>query len=117
MADTTVKKVDSTRSPHGEKGQQYLASGKSVAMRMWNEEPGEAQDESPHAHEYEVVGYVLEGKAELELEGQMLMLEEGDCWVVPKGARHRYTIRESFRAVEATSPPARMHEQHDGAGN
>ena len=113
MADTTVKKVESKRSPKGEKGQQYLASGKSVAMRLWHEKPGEAQDEPPHAHEYEVVGYVLEGRAELELEGQTVTLKEGDCWVVPKGARHSYTIQEPFRAVEASSPPARMHEEHD----
>jgi hypothetical protein len=44
MADTTVIKVDSSNSPRGEMGQKYLASGKSLAMRLWeNEEPNEAE--------------------------------------------------------------------------
>ena len=35
MADKTIKKIDSSHSPHGEMGQKYLASGVSVAMRLW----------------------------------------------------------------------------------
>ena len=33
---------------------------------------------------YEVVGFVLEGNATLELEGQTIKLKPGDSWVVPK---------------------------------
>ena len=50
-----------------------------------------------------------EARAELRLEGQTLVLEPGDCWVVPRNARHSYTVLEPFTAVEATSPPARIH--------
>ena len=39
MSDTTVKKVSSATSPKGEMGQVYLASGKHVAMRLWQNEP------------------------------------------------------------------------------
>ena len=86
----------------------YLASGKSLAMRLWErEEPGDAKASARRA--YETVGYVIDGRAELHLEGQMVLLEEGDSWVVPKGASHRYRILEPFRAVEATSPPAHAH--------
>lgn len=106
--DTTVTKVDSRHSPQGSLGQKYLASGIHVAMRLWEEEP--AQGEKPESRrEYETVGYVIEGRAELHLEGQMVLLEEGDSWVVPKGASHTYRILERFRAVEATSPPAHAH--------
>ena len=106
--DTTVTKVDSRHSPHGSLGQKYLASGVHVAMRLWEKEP--SQDEKPESRrEYETVGYVIEGKAELHLEGQMVLLEKGDSWVVPKGAAHRYRILEPFTAVEATSPPAHAH--------
>ena len=35
MVDTTVKKIDSKHSPKGEMGQKYLASGTSLAMRLW----------------------------------------------------------------------------------
>jgi quercetin dioxygenase-like cupin family protein len=88
-------------------GQKYLASGVSLAMRLWHEQPGEAKAETQR--EYETVGYVIDGRAELRLEGQTLSLAAGDSWVVPKGARHTYRILESFTAVEATSPPAHVH--------
>lgn len=108
MSDTTVTKVDSTHSPHGELGQKYLASGKSLAMRLWeNEEPGDARPEV--SREYETVGFVISGRAELHLEGQMVLLAAGDSWVVPNGASHTYKILESFTAVEATHPPAHVH--------
>jgi quercetin dioxygenase-like cupin family protein len=52
---------------------------------------------------------VLEGKAELHIEGQLVLLEKGDSCVVPKGSRHTYKVIETFTAVEATSPPAEVH--------
>jgi quercetin dioxygenase-like cupin family protein len=108
MPDTTVIKVSSRHSPHGEQGQKYLASGKNVAMRLWErEQPGEAKPAV--SREYETVGYVIGGRAELHTEGQMVLLEPGDSWVVPKGASHTYRILEPFTAVEATYPPAFMH--------
>lgn len=108
MPDTSVKKVNSEYYPQGEMGQKYLASGKTIAMRLWqNEQPNEAKEAT--TREYETVGYVISGRAELHLEGQMVLLEAGDSWVVPKGASHTYKILESFTAVEATSPPAQVH--------
>lgn len=107
-SDTTVTKVDSRHSPTGAMGQKYLASGVHVAMRLWEEEA--SQIEKPESRrDYETVGYVIEGRAELELEGQKVMLEPGNSWVVPRGAAHRYRILERFKAVEATSPPAHAH--------
>lgn len=91
MADTTVTKVDSQFSPRGQMGQKYLASGVHLAMRLWEDEPpGEAK---PAAwRDYETVGYVIKGRAELEIEGQRVLLEPGHSWVVPEEARHCYTI-------------------------
>ncbi|MGI8468482.1 MAG: cupin domain-containing protein [Pyrinomonadaceae bacterium] len=108
MDDTTVTKVDSSDSPHGALGQKYLASGKSISMRLWeNEEPGKKKEHP--ARDYETVGYVISGKAELHLEGQLILLQKGNSWVVPKGAAHSYKILETFTAVEATHPPAQVH--------
>lgn len=108
MGDTTIIKVSSAHSPTGEMGQKYLASGKNVAMRMWeNEQP--AEPKAATSREYETVGYVISGRAELQLEGQMVLLEPGDSWVVPNGASHTYKILESFSAIEATYPPAHVH--------
>ena len=100
-----VDKVNEGGAQQGEMGQRYLASGESVSMRLWeNEQPGETKPEA--AREYETVGYVLSGRAELVLEGETVPLAPGDSWTVPKGASHTYNILESFTAVEATSPPA-----------
>jgi quercetin dioxygenase-like cupin family protein len=108
MADTTVTKVDSQHSPRGAMGQKYLASGKSLAMRLWEDEQP-ADPKEPTAREYETVGYVVRGRAELHLEGQMVLLEPGNSWVVPAGASHTYKILDAFTAVEATHPPAQAH--------
>ena len=107
MGDSSVTKVESQRSPRGAMGQRYLASGVHVAMRLWEQEPGGEKPE--RSREYETVGYVLAGRAELHVEGQLLLLHEGDSWVVPAGAVHTYRVLEPFRAVEATSPPAHAH--------
>ena len=108
MSDTTITKIDSRHSPKGSEGEKYLASGKHVSMRLWeNEQPGEPK--APVARAYETVGYVLSGRAELHLADQMVLLEPGNSWVVPQGAEHTYKILESFSAVEATAPPAQVH--------
>lgn len=108
MADTTITKVDSRFSPKGKDGEKYLASGVHVAMRLWeDEQPGDPKE--PAARPYETVGYVLSGRAELHIEGQVVVLEPGNSWVVPKGASHTYKILEAFSAVEATTPPAQAH--------
>ena len=67
MGDTSVQKVMSGNSPHGEMGQKYLASGVNVAMRLWeNQEPDD--DKQERKRDYEMVGYVIKGKAELHTE-------------------------------------------------
>ncbi len=112
MPDTTLTKIDSSHSPHGEMGQKYLASGVNLAMRLWEDvQPGEPKPE--HARGYETVGYVIRGRAELHTEGQIVLLSPGDSWVVPKGATHTYKIVEPFTAVEATSPPAHAHARDE----
>jgi mannose-6-phosphate isomerase-like protein (cupin superfamily) len=114
MADTSVHKVSSEASPVGAMGQVYLASGKRVGMRLWRDEaPTEGEPKSPSRRAYETVGYVISGRAELTIEGQMLRLEPGDSWTVAEGAEHSYRILETFTAVEATAPPAQVHGRDD----
>ena len=116
MADTSVTKIDSRFSPKGELGQKYLAAGITLSMRLWEEEPpGEPKPEA--RRDYETVGYVIAGRAELHLEGQVVVLEPGNSWVVPKGASHTYKILEHFTAVEATSPPAEVHGRDETNGS
>lgn len=108
MGDTTIKKIDSSHSPTGQDGQTYLASGKALSMRLWKEEPV-SKDVHESERDYETVGYVIQGRAELHSEGQLISLGPGDSWLVPKGAKHYYQIVEPFTAIEATSPPAEVH--------
>jgi mannose-6-phosphate isomerase-like protein (cupin superfamily) len=106
--DTSITKINSRYSPRGKYGQKYLAAGIKTSMRLWeDEEPKTLKAVTRRA--YESVGFVIKGRAELEIEGQRVTLEPGDSWIVPKGARHRYHIVESFTAVEVTCPPAEIH--------
>lgn len=108
MADSTVKKIDSHHSPRGSMGQKYLVSGKSVSMRLWEDlQPGTRKD--MRVRDYETVGYAIRGRAQLDIEGQTILLKTGDSWVVPRGSRHSFIILEPFTAVEATAPPAEVH--------
>jgi quercetin dioxygenase-like cupin family protein len=113
MPDTTIKKVSSGHSPVGEDGQVYLASGKRMSMRLWRDEQPTSSKPSTK-HDYEVLGFVISGRAELHLEGQTVQLAPGDSWLVPAGAEHTYKILEPFTAVEATAPPAELHGRERG---
>jgi mannose-6-phosphate isomerase-like protein (cupin superfamily) len=106
LPDATVKKVSSRTSPRGDMGQTYLTSGKRVSMRLWiHEEP---RTTPVTMRDYETVGYVISGKAELKIEGQIVRLEPGDSWLVPADASHSYRILEPLTAVEATAPPSQV---------
>ncbi len=113
-SDTTVVKIDSSHSPRGPQGQFYLAEGIGVSMRLWREEPPSVVKQEV-VRQYETVGYVVSGRAELHCEGQTVRLEPGDSWMVPKGARHTYKILETFTAVEATHPPAHVHGRDEAS--
>ncbi len=110
--DTSVVKLDSARSPRGPMGEKYLASGVRVSMRLWEAEPTNTESEareSESERDYEVVGYVVSGRAMLHIEGQTVRLDPGTSYVVPRGARHFYHVLETFTAIEATSPPSFVH--------
>jgi quercetin dioxygenase-like cupin family protein len=107
-SDRTVKKIASANSPSGPDGQVYLASGKRVAMRMWRDEAPQSSKAATR-RDYETVGFVISGRARLTIEGQTVLLEPGDSWLVPAGSEHHYEILEPFTAVEATAPPAQVH--------
>ena len=109
MSDTSVTKVEADYAPQGPRGQRYLANGRTLSMRLWDHEP--PTDGDTTQREYETAGYVIAGRAELTLEGQTVHLQPGSSWIVPKGAGHSYRILEPFTAVEATHPPAEVHDR------
>lgn len=99
-----MEKVSAERATHGSMGELRLATGQHVALRLW--EHRAHQEKKATVRPYETVGYVISGRAELNIEGHLLTLEPGDSWVVPAGSMHFYTIPESLTAIEAISPPA-----------
>lgn len=105
MNETSVTKVAATAAATGPEGQKYLASGRTLSMRLWEGEASGTEKEAVR-RDYETVGYVISGRAELVLEGKTVTLDTGASWVMPKGASHTYRILETFTAVEATAPPA-----------
>ncbi|MCC9642781.1 cupin domain-containing protein [Rhodopirellula sp. JC740] len=93
----------------GAMGQIYLATGKQVALRQWQEAPGGFGP--PTNREYETVGYLLSGVLEIEFDGGIATMNSGDSWLVPAGANHRYRVLEPIMAIEATAPPARFADR------
>ena len=118
MGDKSITKVSAATAPRGPMGQKYLASGIRLSMRLWEGESPDTEFKAETEANYETVGYVIAGRAELHIEGQVVNLEPGDSWIVPKGSRHSYKIVEAFTALEATTPPAEMHgrDQSEPAG-
>ena len=105
MTLSNITKISSGMSTLGPQGEKLLASGITTSMRLWENEPaGEAKP--PTARDYETVGYVIRGRAELKVDGETVMLEPGDSWAVNRGQVHSYRILEPFTAIEATTPPA-----------
>jgi len=47
---------------------------------------------------------VIEGRAELIVNGETIALEPGDSYCVPSGASHTYRITETLTAVEVITP-------------
>ena len=109
MADTSITKVSAKSAPVGEMGQKYLANGKSLSMRLWEEDKPGNEQKPLTSRDYETCGYVISGKAELYFDNdQKVLLSPGDSWIVPRDAKHSYKILETFTAVEATHPPAEV---------
>ena len=107
-----IPQVISTKDASlGSMGQEYLATGKEVAMRRWEE--GVCDFCEMRSRQYETVGYLISGILELDLDGQSVQCKAGDSWLVPKGAPHRYRIIDSIVAIEATSPPARLNNRDE----
>ncbi|EMI55919.1 cupin domain-containing protein [Rhodopirellula sallentina] len=93
-------------SDTGEMGQVYLATGKEVAMRRWQEDRCDFGTE--HSRDYETVGYLISGQLELDMDGEHAKIMPGDSWMIPEGAVHRYRVVEPIVAIEATCPPGRF---------
>ena len=80
-----------------------VARGEHMSLRVWrDEEP--TDEKAAERRPYETLGYVVSGKVDLTVDGKTTALGAGDSYIVPKGAEHRYVVRERLTAVEAIAP-------------
>jgi quercetin dioxygenase-like cupin family protein len=93
-----IAKIALKNAEVGPRGQYLLAQGDDLQMRVWKQSPD--INKEPHANEYEVAGFVLEGRARLRAGENVTELTAGDSWVVPAGVEHQYEILEPFATVE-----------------
>jgi quercetin dioxygenase-like cupin family protein len=90
-------------------GAKELIHGDKLGLRIWEGDVGSSVDDSQLKRDYvqshESVGYMISGKVQLAIEGQTLILEPGQSWLVPRGAHHSYKILEGpMKAVEVCGP-------------
>jgi mannose-6-phosphate isomerase-like protein (cupin superfamily) len=103
MAHATIRTPpkDPARRDRGRTGR---ISGQTLSMRLWDHD---TQSGIPRMRslDRETAGFVIAGRATLEIEGDSLPLRPGDCWLVPAGRRHCYLVEDGFRAVEISALP------------
>jgi hypothetical protein len=113
MPDKSITKVGSANAPTGRFGQKYLASGIRISMRLWErEQPAEAKLQT--AHEYETAGFVIEGKAELHIEGQLVLLEKA---ILGWCRKAHSTVTKLLKPLLQLKRPARLRRCTAGMSN
>lgn len=96
-------KISRSETTHGPNGEHHLVRGESSSMRLWHrEEPNADKPES--IHPYETLGYVIEGRMDLMVNGETVSLGPGDAYYVPRDTPHTFRITETLTAVEVTTP-------------
>ena len=100
-----VKHADATA---GSRGEQLLAHGDSVALRVWEHEP--AGEQSPeHANPYEYVAYVASGALRVTIgDDAAEEVRAGDSYVVPADTPYSFEVLEAATVVEAVSPASAL---------
>ncbi|AWT36326.1 cupin [Deinococcus arenae] len=96
-------KVSQNDTTHGTDGEHHLVRGERSSMRLWHREEPNA-DKPEHTHEYETLGYVIEGRVDLIVNGETVSLQPGDSYHVPAGTPHTFRVTETLTAVEVTTP-------------
>lgn len=69
---------------------------------------GEASSDIPRKHDGEEVTYVISGQVDLEMDGNIYHMLQGDSVQIPPQSPHRWVnnYSEEFKAVFAVTPPS-----------
>ena len=69
------------------------------------------EDIGMETHRADQSTFFVEGEGQAVVDGTRSKVEPNSLIVIPKGAEHSYRILEAFTAVEATHPPAEVHDR------
>lgn len=105
MGDKSITKVSAAPAPRGPMGQKYLASGIRLSMRLWESESPDTQPKAETAANYETAGYVIAGRAELHIEGQVV--GPGNRATLGSCRKALVTATRSWKRSQRWRPPAR----------
>lgn len=81
---------------------QVIAEGANLNAVHWNIPDGDVVP--PHQHPQEQFGYVIKGALELTVDGQPLLVGEGDSYLIPSNALHGFRARGVTEAIDVFSP-------------
>ena len=59
----------------------------------------------PHSHKNDQVGYIVYGKAEFTIGGEVQVLHQGDSYAIPGGIEHSARMLEDTLTIDVFSPP------------
>lgn len=83
-----------------------LAEGTEMILLEVTMPPG--QESPPHVHDHESVGYLVSGRAQTVVGGELFELNPGDGFRHPPGVEHSMkALDEGAVWLEIKSPPAR----------
>ena len=60
-----------------------------------------------HSHDYPQLGIMLMGKMQLTIDGKTYLIEKGDEYVIPAGAKHYATFLTKCRVIDFFSEKTR----------
>ncbi|TET71385.1 cupin domain-containing protein [Candidatus Bathyarchaeota archaeon] len=93
--------LETVKGRHGE----ILMAGEKCMMMINTIEPGIPTP--PHSHPHEQIGYLIEGKGILYIDGETQEIEAQATFLVPPHADHNFDAKGDKPAVliEAFAPP------------
>ena len=57
-----------------------------------------------HSHPHEQTGFLISGKMELSIDGDIFQVDPGDCWSIKGGVEHSAKVFKDAVAIEVFSP-------------
>jgi quercetin dioxygenase-like cupin family protein len=82
-----------------------LAVGESMSVQHFHIEPGATVPE--HSHHHEQSGWIYDGVLAFEVDGEEVVVSDGDSYVIPGEEPHSAVNRgeEAVKGVDIFSPP------------